>query len=538
MRAVRQIALVTTVLGALALPAVAEARPAANAHDGRPNILVVMTDDQAQADVAHMPNVKRLLARQGTTFADAVDSFPLCCPSRATFITGQYAHNHGVAGNFWPFGWYGMKHRANTLPAWLQRSGYRTALIGKWLNGYGARDAHGEVPHGFDIWRGLLDVSAYDYYNFVMNQNGKLKTWGDAEFARKLVKFAKIEVSPDPGGLAGIMRALRDQFGNPPYTYWGSSNPKDYSPDVTGGITEQLVRSQRHSKKPFFIWWAPAAPHREDVAVTLLGRPGADPRPAPRYAAKSKGYKLPEPPSFNEADFADKPSNMRNAAPLMTTKQIDQLQLDYEGRIGSLLAVDDHVKKLVKVLRQTGQLKNTLIVFVSDNGWLQGQHRVTGDKYLPYEESLRVPLIVRGPGVPAGKTVRGQISNIDFAPTLVDAANAKAGRRMDGVSLLPTLRNHSKRPNRILEIEALDPLFRGNVPVNAWDRPYSGVRTDRYTYVVYKETGEQELYDRRNDPYQLTNVAADPAYAKVKSRLAAALKKLSRCKGRSCNIAP
>ena len=538
MRAVRQIALVTTVLGALALPAVAQARPAAKAHDGRPNILVVMTDDQAQADVAHMPNVKRLLARQGTTFADAVDSFPLCCPSRATFITGQYAHNHGVAGNFWPFGWYGMKHRANTLPAWLQRSGYRTALIGKWLNGYGARDAHGEVPHGFDIWRGLLDVSAYDYYNFVMNQNGKLKTWGDAEFARKLVKFAKIEVSPDPGGLAGIMRALRDQFGNPPYTYWGSSNPKDYSPDVTGGITEQLVRSQRHSKKPFFIWWAPAAPHREDVAVTLLGRPGADPRPAPRYAEKSKGYNLPEPPSFNEADFADKPSNMRNAAPLMTTKQIDQLQLDYEGRIGSLLAVDDHVKKLVKVLRQTGQLKNTLIVFVSDNGWLQGQHRVTGDKYLPYEESLRVPLIVRGPGVPAGKTVRGQISNIDFAPTLVDAANAKAGRRMDGVSLLPTLRNHSKRPNRILEIEALDPLFRGNVPVNAWDRPYSGVRTDRYTYVVYKETGEQELYDRRKDPYQLTNVAADPAYAKVKSRLAAALKKLSRCKGRSCNIAP
>jgi arylsulfatase A-like enzyme len=538
MRAVRQIALVTTVLGALALPAVAQARPAAKAHDGRPNILVVMTDDQAQADVAHMPNVKRLLARQGTTFADAVDSFPLCCPSRATFITGQYAHNHGVAGNFWPFGWYGMKHRANTLPAWLQRSGYRTALIGKWLNGYGARDAHGEVPHGFDIWRGLLDVSAYDYYNFVMNQNGKLKTWGDAEFARKLVKFAKIEVSPDPGGLAGIMRALRDQFGDPPYTYWGSSNPKDYSPDVTGGITEQLVRSQRHSKKPFFIWWAPAAPHREDVAVTLLGRPGADPRPAPRYAEKSKGYRLPEPPSFNEADFADKPSNMRNAAPLMTTKQIDQLQLDYEGRIGSLLAVDDHVKKLVRVLRQTGQLKNTLIVFVSDNGWLQGQHRVTGDKYLPYEESLRVPLIVRGPGVPAGKTVRGQISNIDFAPTLVDAANAKAGRSMDGVSLLPTLRNHSKRPNRILEIEALDPLFRGNVPVNAWDRPYSGVRTDRYTYVVYKETGEQELYDRRKDPYQLTNVAADQAYAKVKSRLAAALKKLSRCKGRSCNIAP
>ena len=538
MRAVRQIALVTTVLGALALPAVAEARPAAKAHDGRPNILVVMTDDQAQADVAHMPNVKRLLARQGTTFADAVDSFPLCCPSRATFITGQYAHNHGVAGNFWPFGWYGMKHRANTLPAWLQRSGYRTALIGKWLNGYGARDAHGEVPHGFDIWRGLLDVSAYDYYNFVMNQNGKLKSWGDADFARKLVEFAKIEVIPNPGGLQGVLNRLQDLFGPAPYTYWGTENPEDYSPDVTGKITEQLVRAESDSKKPFFIWWAPAAPHREDVATTLMGRPGRDPRPAPRYESKSSRYKLPKPPSFNEPDFADKPSNMQNAAKAMSQAQIDQLQLDYEGRIGSLLAVDDHVKTLIRTLKQTHQLQNTLIVFVSDNGWLQGEHRVTGDKFLPYEESVRIPLIVRGPGVPAGKTVKGQVANIDFAPTLVDAANANAGRKMDGVSLLPTIRNPRKRPKRVIEIEALERLFEGDIPVNAWDRPYKGVRTDRYTYVVYTETGERELYDRRKDRYQLNNLAGNPAYAQIEAKLAAQLKQLDRCKGRSCLVKP
>jgi N-acetylglucosamine-6-sulfatase len=531
-------ALVLAALTALALPAAAQARPAGAARDGRPNILVVMTDDQAQADLAHLPNVKRLLADRGTTFADAVDSYPLCCPSRATFITGQYAHNHGVGGNFWPFGWYGMKHRANTLPAWLQKAGYRTALIGKWLNGYGARDAHGEVPAGFDIWRGLLDVSAYDYYNFVMNRNGRLKTWGDADFARKLVEFAKIEVVRNDAGVAGVLARLQRFFGPAPYSYWGAENPKDYSPDVTGKITEDLVRAERSSKKPFFIWWSVAAPHREDVATTLMGRPGRDPRPAPRYEARSARYKLPRPPSFNEADFADKPSNMRNAAPSMSAAQIAQLQLDYEGRIGSLLAVDDHVKRLIKTLRATGQLRNTLIVFVSDNGWLQGQHRVTGDKYLPYEESLRVPLIVRGPGVPAGETVHGQVSNIDFAPTLVDAAKAKAGRRMDGVSLLPTIRDPRKRPKRVLEIEALDPLFRGNVPVNAWDRPYSGVRTDRYTYVVYKETGEQELYDRRKDPYQLDNVASDRAYARIKARLAAALRKLSRCKGDSCNLAP
>ena len=414
----RQIACGLTALAALALPAAAHARPAAAAKDGRPNILVVMTDDQAQADLAHMPNVKRLLADRGTTFADAVDSYPLCCPSRATFITGQYAHNHGVNSNFWPHGWYGMKHRANILPAWLQKAGYSTALIGKWLNGYGARDAHGEVPAGFDTWRGLLDVSAYDYYNFVMNRDGALKTWGDADFARKLVEFAEIEVVRNDAGIGGVFARLEKLFGPGPYTYWGAENPADYSPDVTGRITEDLVRSERRSKKPFFIWWAPAAPHREDVASTLLHRPGRDPRPAPRYEARSARFRLPRPPSFNEADFADKPSNMRNSAPLMTEEQIAQLQLDYEGRIGSLLAVDDHVKKLVRTLRATGQLKNTLIVFLSDNGWLQGQHRITGDKYLPYEESLRIPLILRGPGVPAGRRVRGQISNIDFAPTL------------------------------------------------------------------------------------------------------------------------
>ncbi len=533
---VRRLLWALTVIAALALPGVAQARQATASKDRRPNILVVMTDDQATADVAHMPNVRRLLAKRGTTFADAIDSFPLCCPARATFITGQYAHNNGVGGNFWPYGWYGMKDRGNILPAWLQGAGYRTAMIGKWLNGYGALDAHGEVPHGFDIWRGLLDVSAYDYYNFVMNRNGSLKTWGDADFARKLVEFANIEVIRNDAGITGVLGKLHDTFGPGPYTYWGTHKPKDYSPDVTGRVTEDLVRSEKKSKKPFFIWWSPAAPHREDVATSLMGRKGADPRPAPRYKKKSKGYKLPQPPSFNEKDLTDKPSNMTSKAPPLTAEQIHQLKLDYQGRTGALLAVDDHVKKLVGILRKTHQLKNTLIVFLSDNGWLQGQHRIPGDKYLPYEESLRVPLILRGPGIPAGRTVHGQVSNIDFAPTLLAAARARPGRTMDGVSLLPTIRNPKLRPKRTLEIEALAPLFRRVLPANQWDRPYKGVRTDRYTYVVYRETGEQELYDRKTDPYQLRNIAAVPSYAAIKAKLAAKLVKLDTCKGRSCNV--
>ena len=521
-------------LAVLALTGTAGARQASAAKDGRPNLLVVMTDDQSAADVAHMPNVRRLLARQGTTFDNAVDSFPLCCPSRATFITGQYAHNHGVLGNFFPYGWYGMKNRRNTLPAWLQDSGYRTAAIGKWLNGYGARDAHGEVPHGFDIWRGLLDVSAYDYFNFVMNVNGKLKTWGDAEFARNLVEFAKIEVVDNPTGLAGVLAQLEKAMGPRPYDYWGTEKTADYSPDVTGKVTEGLVEAEKRSKKPFFIWWSPAAPHREDVATTLMGRPGRDPRPAPRYAKRSSSFRLPRPESFNEADFSDKPANMTKNASTLTDEQIAQLQLDYEGRIGSLLAVDDHVKNLVTTLRRTKQLDNTLIVFVSDNGWMQGEHRIPGDKFLPYEESLRVPLIMRGPGVPKGKRVAGQVSNIDFAPTLVDVANARAGRTLDGTSLLPTLRNPRRRPNPVLQIEAPRPLFENEVPVNGWDRPYKGVRTDRFTYVVYTEAGDEELYDRRKDPAQMKNVAADPAYAQIKEDLKADLARLDTCKGRTC----
>jgi arylsulfatase A-like enzyme len=517
----------------------AEGRGHGSGPDRRPNILVVMTDDMAASDVRVMPNVRRL-AREGTAFTDAIDSFPLCCPARATFITGQYAHNHGVHGNFHPFGWYGMSGRANTLPAWLQSAGYRTAMVGKWLNGYGARDAHGEVPAGFDVWRGLLDVSAYDYFNFVMNVDGALKTWGDADFARKLVEFGNIQVRPvDPAqALQTVLAKLNELFGPPPYRYWGTEDPRDYSPDVTGRITNRLLREQRGSRKPFFIWWSPASPHREDVATTLMGRPGPDPRPPHRYAAKSKQYPLPRPPNFNEADLSDKPSNLTSKAPSLTQAQIDQLQLNYEGRVGSLLAVDDWVGEMVKTLRRTGQLNNTLIMFLSDNGWMQGEHRVPGDKFLPYEESLRVPLILRGPGVAAGRTVRGQVSNVDFAPTLVDAARARPGRTMDGISLLSILRGHRPPPERALQIEATAPLFAGNIPNNAWDRPYSGVRTDRYTYVVWTETGEKELYDRRLDPFQLTNVAGRPAYAAVASRLASRLQALQQCRGRSCNVRP
>ena len=199
-----------------------------------------------------------------------------------------------------------------------------TALIGKWLNGYGSVDEHGEIPKGFDTWRGLLDVSAYDYYNYVMNQDGKLRTWGDADFAKNLVKMAYLQVKPGfpRPGITDVLGLANTLF-KP--GYWGTEEEKNYSPDVTGGVTEGLIKDQAKAKKPFFVWWAPSASHREDVATSILGRPGRDPRPPKRYEELVKKYKLPKPPSFNEADMSGKAKKLGQTLPLLTQAKQDQL---------------------------------------------------------------------------------------------------------------------------------------------------------------------------------------------------------------------
>ena len=200
-----------------------------------------------------------------------------------------------------------MKDRENILPAWLQDAGYTTALIGKWLNGYGARDAHGEVPKGFDIWRGLLDVSAYDYSNFVMNADGKLRSWGDADFARKLVEFANIEVTTNPAASPRSSPSSRSSSARGPTATGAPRRQGLLTRRDRQDRREARPQAERPSNKPFFIWWSPAAPHREDVATTLMGRPGPDPRPAPRYSRGEQEHaRCRRPPNFNEADITDK----------------------------------------------------------------------------------------------------------------------------------------------------------------------------------------------------------------------------------------
>jgi arylsulfatase A-like enzyme len=510
----------------LACAAGAGAMPAAAA---RPNVVVLMTDDQCVADLAAMPNTRKLIGRDGVTFTNSFVPYSLCCPSRATYITGQHAHNHGVRSNFAPEGaYYALKNRANVLPTWLRRSGYRTAHVGKFLNHFGNNGDRAEIPPGWDDWRGTVDLSTYDYFNWMLNKNGKLKSYGDPAYVDALVTLGEDTFRNDTfrTAVASLRRNFRPGW-------FGTEDPKNYSTDVLTSEAVDVIRGQRRSHKPLFLSLAPVAPHREDVnglranLRLTTGEPELDPRPAPRDAAKFRGAKARRTPAFN--NVAGKPELIR-ALPPLTAADEREMDTQQEGRLGSLVAVDRMVGRVVRELKRTGRYRNTIFVFTSDNGWVAGDYRIIGNKFLPYENSIRVPLLMRGPGIPRGKKVSTPVMNIDLAPTILDAANARAGRRMDGVSLLPVVRRPSRAPRRAVPLEALSTLLPSDFPILKYGQPYIGVRTPRYTFVRWK-SGEEELYDVTRDRHQLSNLAADPAFAARKAQLARLAEKLSRCRG-------
>lgn len=450
--------------------------PGRDATPARPNILVVMTDDQDVASMAVMPTVRRLLAAEGTTFTRNYASFPLCCPSRATYLTGQYSHNHGVRNNMPPAGGYAALRERETVPVWLSRAGYATAHIGKYLNGYGRRDPH-RVPPGWGEWYGSVDPSSYRMWGYTLNENGALRTYGRR----------------------------------------GGSHPANYQTDVYAAKAADYIDRHASDRRPFFLSVAPLAPHTE---LGVPKRP-RDPRPAPRHAGTFRQAPLPRPPGFDEPDLTDKPRYIRRL-PRLDGERLDAMTRTHRSRLESLLAVDEAVGRLVARLRAHGELDDTLIVFTSDNGWLQGEHRVPFGKIKPYEQAARVPLILRGPGVPAGQRRHELVANVDLAPTLLDAAGARAGLPLDGRSLLKP----PPRGQRALLLE-IGPRFRGEYVT------YHAIRTGRYKYIEYA-TGERELYDLRADPYELDSRHDDPRYADLRHRLATELDELARCQGMSC----
>jgi N-acetylglucosamine-6-sulfatase len=474
----RRVLLAALVATAVLLPGAADEPQHAGAQaPPRPNIVVIMTDDQTAESVRVMANVRRLLIERGTSFTNSFTVYPQCCPSRATFLTGQYAHNHGVLGNSPPAGGYIKLNHANTLPVWLASSGYYTAHIGKYLNGYGGRDPR-EIPPGWTEWRGSVDPSTYRYTGYTLNENRTLTTY------------------------AG------------------------YQTDVYATKAAEIILRRAPLAQPFFLSVAFLAPH--SGAPADPDDPGAGivtPSPAPRHRNAFAAELLPRPPSFNEADVSDKPSGIRNRSLLPPTR-ISAIRENYQQELESLLAVDEAVARIVAALQASGELANTLVIFTSDNGFFHGEHRVAQGKNLPYEPAIRVPLALRGPGVPAGLRLGQRVANVDLAPTIVDAANATPGRLLDGRSLLPLLASPATPLARDLLVE------RG-----PGEDPYAALRTNRYLYVEYA-SGARELYDLATDPYQLRSRHADPAYASVRSNLAARLARMRTCRGANCRTAP
>jgi len=480
-RAGRRVVAAGLVVAGIQLVTVGSAPIGAAAGEGslasggpRPNVIVIMTDDQDTASLSVMPNVRRLLAGQGTTYVNSFVGYPLCCPSRATYLTGQYPHNHGVLGNAAPDGGYYRLRGEETLPVWLSRAGYETVHIGKYLNGYGTRNPL-EVPPGWGEWYGSVDPTTYRMWGYTLNENGRLRTYGRADV----------------------------------------EDPELYQADVYAAKAVDYVHRKAPGDAPFFLSLAPIAAHVEGASAAAGDR---NPRPAPRHHGAFADAALPRPPSFNEPDVRDKPAHIQ-ALPRLGPAAIARITKDYRSRLESLQSVDEAIAAVVQALRATGELDNTVIAFTSDNGWLQGEHRIPRGKTHPYEESAGVPLILRGPGIAAGARAAAPVGNIDLAPTILAAAQARAGITVDGRSLLqppPTDR-------AIL-------IVSGPRSSGRW---YAAIRTARYLYVEHS-TGEQELYDLPADPYQRRSRHADPGYAQTRQALAARLRQLRTCAGPTC----
>jgi N-acetylglucosamine-6-sulfatase len=418
----------------------------------RPNIVLIVTDDQRPETLEQLPTIQRELVRHGVVFTEAFVSNAQCCPSRATILTGRYSHSSSVYRNGPPFGGWttfasGSGER-ETIAARLRAAGYRTALIGKYLNGYGGVFVNGHgatyVPSGWTRWVGM---SALGYYDYTLTADGALVRYG----ARR----------------------------------------HDYSTDVLAHYAVSFIRS---THDPFFLYFAPFAPHEPVI-------------PAARHARRFARLSAWRPPSYDEEDVSDKPRYIRRLDPLgakwrRVTDRYRRMQFR------ALLAVDDAVASMVKALRASGRLEDTMIVFTSDNGVAWGEHRLRGgSKEVPYDEATHVPLVVRyDPWTARPRTDPRLILNADFAPTFAALAGVR-GWQSDGRSFVPLLRFETPvrwRGDFLLE------HLRGQSGIPT----YCGLRSERYLYVAYG-TGEEELYDVVLDRDMLRNVAGKPRYERT-----------------------
>ena len=467
-----------------------------------PNIIFILTDDMAAGDLTYMPNTQKLIGKRGATFDKFFVSISLCCPSRTSILRGQYGHNTKVVDNELPGGGfekvYALGLEQAMFPIWLQQAGYRTGMFGKYLNYYPAPANQTYLPPGWTAWHSPVDGDSYGEFNYTLNENGKLIQYGDS--------------------------------------------PEDYGTDVYGSKAIQFIQESLAQNQPFFAYIAPFAPHKPAT-------------PAPRHAGMYGSLELPRPPSFNESDLRDKLKTFLWKPPL-TDEEISQYQDQYRLRIESLQAVDEMVAGIVSTLESAGHLEDTYIFFTSDNGYHLGEHRLPQGKNTPYEEDIRVPLLVLGPGIKPGLHIDELTGNIDLASTFAELAGATIPDFVDGRSLAPLLFNEpvdnwrhayllerGLRPGATQETDQ-EPASAPQPTKSLLETPdsffddipliYIGLRTDDYTYIEF-DNGTVQIYDLNKDPYQLENFAstANPA---LLERLHNWLAKLKECVGASCRV--
>ncbi|WP_127480182.1 sulfatase family protein [Nocardioides pantholopis] len=457
----------------------AEAKLRAVRPLGKPNVVVFLLDDMRADELNHLPKTRKLLAGSGLELTDAVSAHPLCCPARAQLLTGQYAQNNGVRHNSGVHGGYASYTPASTLATMLSAAGYRTALHGKYLNGYGGSVAQPTEP-GWSTWDALVrGTYDYDTFGFV---NG-------------------------------------DRFRD------------DY---VTDRITERSIATIRRDadrQNPFFVLAGHPAPHYA-WGPSWAARHNP-PVGKPKYLKAYAGRQAPSlsDPAFAEADLSDKPASWLSSEGRADSR--DYVQQQFVHRAAALRSVDDGIAATVEELRRLGELSNTYLVVTSDNGYTLGEHASMG-KNVFYDEALTVPMLVSGPGVRAGSSTL-PVHLADLAATILDVAGATPTHVLDGRSFVPELRSASGSGEPAWRDTTL--LLAGAPQSRAADQwGFRGVRTERYVYGVSWFAPEEEvLFDRMTDPAELTSVHRDPRYAAVRAELRRRAELLSSCVGASCN---
>lgn len=442
----------------------------------RPNIVFILTDDQTLSMMSALPKTKNLIVNAGTTFDYAENPLPLCCPARATLLTGQYPHNHGVMANQGADGGFDALDNTNTYAKWLHNAGYKTVQVGKYLNGY---NKHKTEPLGWDDWW-ALSKNPFLMWDYTINHNGTEITYG--------------------------------------------SSASEYKTDVLTKLAVDYIHLQAGSSQPFYLSLWYNAPHVEQGTDFSGKRYNDPPRPAPRDAGLYSDQPLPADPSINEADVSDKPRWIQSQR-LLGASGLDRLRKRYDARLAALAAVDDGVEAVYNALSDAGKFGNTILVFTSDNGTMHGEHRITFGKQTVYEPAVHAPLYAWGAGWPAGAHVSTPVSFIDVAPTFVQVAGATAGLQMDGTSLYSIMGGALGGDRAIYILSGTDT-----------DKRFRAVHTKRWVYVL-NDTGEEELYDLKTDPFELNSRHNDPTLASIKATLVGLMNQLNGCKGSACNVA-